>query len=361
MSTTPVSFDEFFWSQIQPIYAASIDPERLRRAKAMPWQFLWMFLAVLLTGALTWHFKNPEVGLMVFVGMLMLAEMLYLYDYPYSKEESMGFFVPMFTVLFCIGGFFFLYLSGNVGANLAGIGLLLGSIAITVMQNPTRAALTRPYESLKSEVIDLFLKQFFPGFQWVNTRSLEVSTLENMGIFETNFDEVNSGYAIEGPLGDSRVMIEQLELIQVTRSKNTTTRTTVFKGFLLSANADRNQQPVVAVRPHRGLGIIDAFITEGHRIEMEDPLFERHFDVMCTDEFAARRLLSPALMGKLTHFAECQPALSGIWFGHQTISAVKHDGPFFGGDYSVSAEVREELRAVQLNLDKMLEILIEIL
>ena len=117
---------------------------------------------------------------------------------------------------------------------------------------------------------------------------------------------------------------------------------------------------MVIVRPHRGLGIIDAFVVEGHRIEMEDPGFEQYFDVMCTDEFAARRLLSPALMTKIAHFAEGEPTLSGIWFGHQTIGAAKTDMAFLDGDYSDMAEAREELRTVQIHLDRMLEMLLMI-
>lgn len=355
-----LSFDEFFQTKIAPIYAASIDPERLRRAEAMPWQFLWQFLTILVIGMIVGYFQDLRTGLLVFAGLLLLTELLYLYEYPYPKFDSIGFFVPFFVVLTGIGGFCTLYFGDSPGPYVGGAAMLTGSVLITVVQNPRRAALTRPYESLKGEVVDLFLKQFFPGFQWVAAGSLSASSVDGLGIFSENFDEVNYGDAVEGPLGNHRVLIESLELVRVSRSKNTTTRTTVFRGFMMTTYGGQN--PVVIVRPHRGAAFIDAFIVEGHRIEMEDPAFEQHFDVMCTDDFAARRLLSPSLMAKLTQFAAYHPKLYSIRFAYQTVCCVKDEEAFWEDtDYSDMEEVRKDLQSVQLRLDRMLELSLELI
>lgn len=357
-----VRFDDFFKDQIEPLYVACIDPERLRRAKAQPWQFLWMFLAVSVTGlSVAWYWESKETGLMVFVGLLLMAELLYLFDYPYPEHESIGFFVPFFTVLTGLGGFLFLYLSEHAGAIAAGCALLLASIAFTVLQDPNRAALTRPYESLKAEVIALFMKQFFPGFQWGRAHSMYASTLENLGIFCETFHEVETGEAIEGSLGNSHVLIESIKLIRVTRqSKGGTSRSTVFKGFLITVGPGLGQQPVVVVRPHRGLALKDAFVVEGHRIELEDPDFERQFDVLCPDEFVARRLMTPALMAKLSSWAEGPVALSGIWTGSPTILSVESDAELFEGDYANLPEIKEVLKNLQVNIDRLLEMVLVI-
>lgn len=74
-----MSFNDFFKSQIEPIYASSIDPLRLQQARQYQWQFLWMFLGVsafaLLAG---WYFDSRTMAFKVFALSFILAQFFYI-------------------------------------------------------------------------------------------------------------------------------------------------------------------------------------------------------------------------------------------------------------------------------------------
>ena len=266
--------------------------------------------------------------------------------------------------LFCIGGSALLVYAVEVAIKpiiyVFGSVMILVSVLTAGAQNPYRAALLRPYAELRSEVIQLFLGRLFPDLYLVTPTYIAVDALAGLQIFGNNFDEIESGEALAGKLNNNNIYLQKIKLIRVTKNnKGQSSRSTVFEGFWISLpNLHQNTTPVIA-RKHRSAQVIDIFVEDTHRIEMENPEFEQYFDAVASNEFEARRILTPVMMEQLSHFAQNAPALQGIYWGFGQIHlAVKTNITLFEEDFAHEAKVRKALSETQEVLDAQLEIIL---
>jgi Protein of unknown function (DUF3137) len=362
-----MTFEVFFSQYVDPIYAQSTDQQRYIAAKKHTWQFVWMFLLCVLVGlSLHWFVQDFAATIVVFSLMLLASGIFYVRDYPYPDFEKPGFFTYFFMVLFAGGGCGVLLMSEHATEPLITAifgAVLLGAMAIIALaQSPHRASLTRPYEQLKTEVIDLFFKHLYPNFGIVSAQPFDKEALRQKNIIDGDFNEIQYGIALHGTLSQFALLMQQVKLIKVTRdSKGKTSRSTVFEGFLLSYPQKNALTAPVILRQHRGFELQDVFWKESHRIEMENPDFETIYDILGPNEFEARRLMTPALMARLTPFAIGENTLSGILFDvHHTFFAVKTRQSFFEENYANQQAVKLELQQIQQALDKQLELVLAV-
>jgi hypothetical protein len=362
-----MTFEAFFSQYVDPVYAQSIDQQRYKAAKRYAWQFLWMFLLCVFTGlALHWFVADRTITVATFSIALLLSGILYVWDYPYPDFEKPGFFTYFFLFLFAGGGCGVLLMAEHATEPLItsvfGAVLLAVVVIIALAQSPHRAALTRPYEQLQAEVIDLFFRHLYPDFGVVSARPVDGEVLRSQKIIDDDFNEIQYGIAVQGRLHPFELLIQQVKLIKVTRdSKGRTSRSTVFTGLLLSINNHNALSAPVLLREHRGFQLQDVFWKESHRIEMEDPHFEKFFDVVCSNEFEARRLVTPAFMARLLPFAAEPSPLSGIFFDpHYTFMAVKTTQSFFEENYANPQAVKRELQQIHQVLDRQMELVLAI-
>jgi hypothetical protein len=362
-----MAFEDFFSQYVAPIYAQSIDPQRYIAAKKHAWQFLWMFLLCVLVGlSVHWFVEDWTITMATFSISLLVSCILYVWDYPYPDFEKPSLFVYFFMFLLAGFGSVILLMAEHTNEPLIssffGGVMLVTMVIITLAQSPHRAALTRPYEQIKTEVIDLFLKHLYPDFGFVSAQPFDSERLRQKDIIDDDFNEIQYGIALQGTLSHFDLMMQQVKLIKITRdSKGRTSRSTVFEGFLMSTQQKNNLTVPVMLRQHRGFQLQDVFWKETHRIEMEDPHFEKFFDVVSSNEFEARRLITPAMMARLIPFADGETALSGIFFdAYHSFFAVKTRQSFFEGNYANQQAVKLELQQIQEVLDKQLELVLAV-
>ncbi len=363
-----MSFEAFFSQHIEPIYAQSIDQQRYSAAKRYTWQFLWMFLlCISVSLALHWFVGEKAVTVVSFSISLLLCSILYVWDYPYPDFEKPSLFVYFFMFILAGSGCVLLLMAEHTTEPLISSifgGILLFTMLITALtQSPHRAALIRPYEQIKSEVIDLFFKYLYPDFGIVSAQPIDHESLKIKNLINEDFTEIEYGIAIYGRLSHFDLLMQQVKLIKVSRdSKGRTSRSSVFTGLLHSIpNTNAISVPVL-LREHRDFQLQDVFWKESHRIEMEDPDFEHFFDIVSPNEFEARRLVTPAFMARLLPFANGQTPLLGICFDpHQTLFAVKARQPFFEANFANQEAVKMELQQINQVLDRQLELVLAVI
>jgi hypothetical protein len=359
-----MTFDNFYATHVAPLYTAAIDPARLQKAREQPWQFVWMVLLALIIGVATlWGTTEMTTAWFVFAAILVLSEFFYVQSYPYPDFEKPSAWLYVGIVVL-----------GSAGGLIVGIGVqtgqwpqmaigaipLLLSVVFTVVQNPHRAALLRPYAALQNDITRLFFSQLYPGLYLTTVQGETARTFREMEIFGSGIDEVDSGISLGGKTGDTTFFLQKIKLIRVSKdSKGRTTRSTTFEGYWITLPQRNHLSAPVIVRPHRHFELVNLFIENTKRIELENPDFEQKFDVITTHEFEARRLLTPALMQQLYTFSEntlCP--LHGIYFGvNDTHLALKSRETILETDFANPERVQKDLRQSAALLDQQLSLI----
>ena len=111
---------------------------------------------------------------------------------------------------------------------------------------------------------------------------------------------------IEGDIRGVDFDLFEAKLIRRTRdSKGRTRRTTVFRGLLCAFDFHKNfMGTTIITKDHTKFGNFFAkFGKVGERIKLEDPQFERLFEVYGTDQVESRYLLTPAFMERVRHLS----------------------------------------------------------
>lgn len=359
-----MDFNAFFKDQIEPVYTSSIDPLRLQQARQYSRQLIWLALGVLLFSLLAgWYFDSSKMAFKTFALSFIIAQILYVRDYPYPDHEKPGFFIYVFMPMIAVVGFLFLYRglmmedSGIKASTIAGTIAVLISASITVIQSPERAALKCPLNSLKGEVLSRFLQHFFPKMHLVDAMVADRSFLEQTRMFNFNFNQVDYGAALEGKWGNHQLLVQKVVLKHKTKSKNGEYVSTRFKGFVALLDKGHALESPLVIRPHRDSSFSDLFIEESDRIEMEDPIFEKIYDVVSPQEFEARKLITPSFMHKVTQLSTGEVPFYGAYFDkNKTLIPIEADCSFFEADYASVEEVRHELSEVIDVLDQVMEV-----
>ena len=97
----------------------------------------------------------------------------------------------------------------------------------------------------------------------------------------------------------------ELKLTETRGSGKNRRTVTKFKGLALYFNLPRKVSARIIVKPDGGaIGNWLSGFLKDERVTLEDPLFEKLFEVYCRDQIESRRVLQPALMLRMVQFAE---------------------------------------------------------
>jgi len=154
-----------------------------------------------------------------------------------------------------------------------------------------------------------------------------------------NYDIYESEDMVEGQYKGVRVMFEEITLRKKQSScsspddSGVETIREVFDGFVLSFSANKNFKGKTVIKRDRG--VVGNFITAKtqkslKRINLEDPRFEKKFEVFSTDEIEARYLIT-------TSFMERALDLSNL-FGKAEFEAV-----FFQKEFFMAIKTKKDL------------------
>ncbi len=116
-----------------------------------------------------------------------------------------------------------------------------------------------------------------------------------------SYDEEKREDEISGSLQEVQFWLQEVKLIDVDHDEDGESRTTVFRGLICYFDFHKNfSGTTIGRKDYTALGNLftDVF-TKGERVKLEDPDFERNFQVFSNDQVEARYLLSPRFMERM--------------------------------------------------------------
>lgn len=156
--------------------------------------------------------------------------------------------------------------------------------------------------ALKTETIPLLLKEIDPSLVYDATGYIPRKQFAGSELFKGDWDGYQAQDLISGSVGQTALRFCMLSLQATERdlirdNDSSGERTvTVFEGLLFVADFNKNFSARTFINQETGSLISDLF---GSSIELEDPEFNRMFEIRSTDPVEARYLLSPSLMERL--------------------------------------------------------------
>lgn len=196
---------------------------------------------------------------------------------------------------FLIGQFDGLMFGGFIGA-MAGFGIFAwGSMALDKLGKETKLMLIEPVA-----------KQFALGFEVAPTIPQEIMTFRSLGLVprwdRAKYEDRLTGTRSDAPFEFFEAHLEEKRTTTDSKGRTRTTWVTVFRGQCIVAHFPKPFQGVTKV--FRDMGMFNAFMKMGNkepRVKLEDPVFEKAFEVFGTDQIEARFLLTPDFMERLVN------------------------------------------------------------
>lgn len=108
------------------------------------------------------------------------------------------------------------------------------------------------------------------------------------------FDSCSVDDRIVGQYNNLQVDIYEVELARIQRSRKSYSKTIVFSGLLVKVPLLKNSNTVTLIKP-KAIKIGDS----KNIVKLEDPEFNKHFDVYSLDQVEARYLITTAFMSRL--------------------------------------------------------------
>jgi hypothetical protein len=158
--------------------------------------------------------------------------------------------------------------------------------------------------SIKSIIFPKIIS-FIGDFKYSAQCSATVAQMKNSDIvpkhtIENNEDKIVGEYKdVKINLFESHLKIEQ-------RSKNTTNYKTVFKGMVITLSMNKNFNGKTVVKRDKGAfgNWFKAKSTKLSNVKLEDPNFEKIFEVYSSDQIEARYLLTTSFMERLSQLKD---------------------------------------------------------
>ena len=119
------------------------------------------------------------------------------------------------------------------------------------------------------------------------------------------FDEFDNFTCEDEIVGEHRGLPISIVELRLTHGSGDNRRT-VFDGLLTTVTLPRNLTGTTVLIPDRGAvgNLRDRLLTGSARVRLEDPQFEKVYEVYGTDQIGARMLLTPAFMERFLKLAE---------------------------------------------------------
>ncbi|MGR6504242.1 DUF3137 domain-containing protein [Shewanella sp. Koi 1] len=216
-----------------------------------------------------------------------------------------------------------LYLSLAIVAGLVLLALLGHSRGLMLFPLPLVALLglgfwsftpTRQFKrQVQQEIYPIMFKYFGEDFIYNREMRLDMNRLSAAKVLP-NYDKASFGDYIQGQYKGIELVVNELTLTKDVRveewdgnKRRTVTRTeTRFRGTVVELSSHKQFIGHTVVLKDRG-GLAN-FLSDSHsglqRVKLEDPLFEKEFDVFSTVQIESRYLLNTAFMERLQQLAK---------------------------------------------------------
>lgn len=197
-------------------------------------------------------------------------------------------------IFFAIGSIFSLYThAGFIGVSIA---VVIGAIIYYTCVNTKSQELSTYY---KQEVIAQVLQSFCENAAFLPQQGIEESIFRSCNLF-TSPDRYHTEDLIKGRVGKTEFCCAEVHAEEKKTRVDSKGRVSqywvdIFKGFLFIADFHKDFRGHTTVQRNS----LFKLSFGSSRVKLENPNFEKTFDVYSTDQIEARYLLSPSMMERL--------------------------------------------------------------
>lgn len=158
-------------------------------------------------------------------------------------------------------------------------------------------SIRKPYNEYKKKCKDILVPVLLNFCGNLKRLDCEISkdVIKNMGLFDT-FSKLECDDYFTGSHKGVKVEIAEIYL----ERGNDNDRVNVFKGVVCILNLNKKFKGKTLVLKDKGVFNFINHLTKGLKnVKLEDPIFEKHFEVYSSDQIEARYLLTTAFMQRL--------------------------------------------------------------
>lgn len=177
------------------------------------------------------------------------------------------------------------------------ISLIIGIIILVGCIHGQSKELSQYY---KRDIIATIINSLCENSSFIPENGISEQQFMSSGLFNTSPDRYSSEDMITGQVGKtsfacSEIVAEERRVSTDSKGHRTERWVDIFKGFFFIADFQKDFQGQTVV--YRNSWIKLNF--RNQRVKLENPEFEKKFDVYSTDQVEARYLLTPGMMEKL--------------------------------------------------------------
>lgn len=201
------------------------------------------------------------------------------------------------AILFVIVG----GLSAAFGAGIW-LAVILAAVAAVITFSIVTSSPAKEYRvQYKDKLIGGFVGHMLEEGEYDPADGISESMFCNCGLFGTRPDRYHSEDLIKGRIGQTPLFFSEVhaeEKYYTTDSKGRREERwrDIFKGIIFAADFNKNFKGHTHLQRHQMIRLGGS----KSRVRLEDPVFEKVFDVFATDQIEARYILTPSLMSRLT-------------------------------------------------------------
>ena len=164
------------------------------------------------------------------------------------------------------------------------------------LYNPVK----RYKQDVKLKIYPLIFKYFGDDFIFSADHKMSLSMLKASKLLPYYEDASFSDY-VQGSYNGVDIALNELHLTKQVRRDKSTDTVSVFKGLIIELSSHKAFRGHTVVVKTRG-GLVN-FLSDSFkgldRVKLEDPIFEKQFDVFATDQIEARYMLTVSFMERL--------------------------------------------------------------
>ncbi len=177
------------------------------------------------------------------------------------------------------------------------VSLILGIIILIGCIHGQSKELSRYY---KKDIIATLISSLCENSSFMPDRGISEQQFMGCGLFHTSPDRYSSEDMITGQVGKtafacSEIVAEEKRVTTNSKGQRSEHWVDIFKGFFFIADFQKDFHGQTVVYRNSWLKLN----FRNQRVKLENPEFEKKFDVYSTDQIEARYLLTPGMMEKL--------------------------------------------------------------
>ncbi|WP_345864637.1 DUF3137 domain-containing protein [Shewanella algae] len=219
--------------------------------------------------------------------------------------------IPAFLLFFAMGFYGALMLNFKEGVFFIGFGGAVVSLAVVVLANIWAGSeISELRTQIVEEIYPLLLGYFGKSFAFNPSGLPELESYKDYGLFP-DYDKGYFQNSVRGKYLNVPFLLRELTLLERTgKNDNGPQYKTLFDGIVIEFDLPKTFSATIQVRRDKGFMAngLAQFRNKLSRVKLEDPDFERRFEVYSDDQLEARYVLNTATMERLL-------SLSGFYQG----------------------------------------------